>query len=298
MYFISDIGRVQNLLNAELQANRKAGVGVTEITEVIKLQEPTLLNTKDVKSQSQLRQTQGNQSNQIIEAKPQENPTEAKEQFDAKVVYRTRCNFNNLFGEAQQANLTGLWTRGEHTRYVLFESFNNGKVIGFMQYKGTTVSTLLGERYSGNTFKIFEKGRTTNERRHYEVVLYPNEKRVELKNNSSSGGAIDWTLHLSEKRLPYALFRELQDLKKVENFDDPYTNTRRGGDQRGTSRDRQWRQRDGQRSGYRDQHRGGPKKSNFSNPLHRGPPGSNRHRDSKWGPNRRSPRERRWGPRH
>ena len=122
----------------------------------------------------------------------------------------------------KSANLSGLWEQDENVRYILFEDFKNGKVIGFMQHDGVTQSTITGNRRPGNTFKVMEKMHDTEKRFEYVITLFPREQRIEMKNFDGCFGMIPLipiNLKLHDKFIPPDLFQELDQLKRIENYD-------------------------------------------------------------------------------
>ena len=115
----------------------------------------------------------------------------------------------------KSANLTGLWQQDANVRYILFEDFKNGKVIGFMQHKEVTKSTITGNRKPGNTFKVIEKLHDIQQSVEFVITLFPREQRIEFRNDAN----ISVTLQLKDKFIPPDLFQEMEQLKRIEKYD-------------------------------------------------------------------------------
>merc|ERR550525_605503 len=103
-------------------------------------------------------------------------------------------------------------------RYVLFEDFRTGDVIGFMQHKEVTKSTITGSRKPANTFQVTEKIHETEQLADYTLTLFPNEGRVEMKRMSDPITDAPWIMRLVDKFIPGPLFQELEHLKRMENY--------------------------------------------------------------------------------
>ena len=123
----------------------------------------------------------------------------------------------SLHEKRRSENMTGLWKGTELIRYILFEDYRNGNVIGFRQDDGVTTTTITGKKNPGGTSQIVERMHDTQQKVQYEVTLFPKEQTIEMRQHDNS--IVPHRLQLLEKRLPNPLFHQLERLKKVEKYD-------------------------------------------------------------------------------
>ena len=114
--------------------------------------------------------------------------------------------------DLEPSRLTGIWKENgnENTRYVLSDDFSNGKIVGFMQYKGISKSTFNGHKTSGNTFDVVETIHDTQQRMRYLLTLYPKEQRLELRGHGDPIGMRPLTLYLVDHHVSTSLSQELK----------------------------------------------------------------------------------------
>lgn len=116
-------------------------------------------------------------------------------------------------------HLGGLWeSTGTGIRCVLFEDFKNGNVIGFMQHDLITKSTITGKKVAAKRYQLEEKMNGTRDAVCYDVTLLPGQRLFEMRKTDENGLSLI-TMKLCEKFIPQSLFRELETLKRVENYD-------------------------------------------------------------------------------
>lgn len=118
-----------------------------------------------------------------------------------------------------ETTISGYWKESESVRYILFEDFKNGNVIGFIQHNGVTKSTITGNRDTNGRRELVERVRGAQQLAYYKAALFPNEQRIELRNTNDPVYMTPYRLQLLSRRIPTPLFEELEHLKSVENYE-------------------------------------------------------------------------------
>eukprot|EP01083_Nonionella_stella_P206363 750670_1 len=116
-------------------------------------------------------------------------------------------------------NLTGLWIQDEEIKFVLYEDFKTGEIIGFMKMMENTVSTICGMRRQDRCYdiqQIFHDDPRNPHSIEHVAELSINYNHIKL---SKIGTNDSWDLKLKNKRdIPDHLFHELEQLKKHRKF--------------------------------------------------------------------------------
>ena len=114
--------------------------------------------------------------------------------------------------DVKNDNLTGLWIRDEECKFVLYEYFKSGQIIGFMKLGGKTVTNINGKRKEED--KKYELTQTfigppPNKILNMTAELCDNYQRIRLTDLSTKDTWWDLKLANEQKKIPDDLYHEL-----------------------------------------------------------------------------------------